>query len=111
MRKDTIEIPIYYCTLTMILDKDFSYIKEKYNIEKDLSNYGSVTLDKEAGHRNYVVSFTDATHLSNIAHEVVHLKNAISIDCAMKLDPHNDEPEAYLSGWLFDQIYNFLSRK
>jgi hypothetical protein len=111
MRKETIEVPIYDCKLTIILDDDFSYIQKKYKIKKDLSNYGAVTLDKEAGFRNYVVSFTDKYHLSNIAHEIVHIKNAIYLDCAMKLDSENDEHEAYLTGWLFNQIYQFLEKK
>lgn len=109
MKAKTIEIPIYCCTLTMILDKDLSYVEKKYKT-KPLSDFGAVTLKHEDKYRHYVVAFTDAGHLSNIAHEIVHLKNAISIDCAMELDRYNDEPEAYLTGWLFDQIYNFLSR-
>jgi hypothetical protein len=68
------------------------------------------TLDKEAGYRHFVVAFTDATHLSNIAHKIVHLKNAIYLACAMEVDRYNDEPEAYLTGWLFDQINNFLNK-
>jgi hypothetical protein len=109
MRKTTIDIPIYQCKLTIILDKDLSYVEKKYRT-KSLSDYGAVTIDKEAGYRHYVVAFTDATHLSNIAHEIVHLKNAIYLACAMEVDIYNDEPEAYLTGWLFDQIYNFLKK-
>lgn len=109
MRKTTIDIPIYQCKLTIILDKDLSYVEKKYGT-KSLSNYGAVTIDKEAEYRHYVVAFTDATHLSNIAHEIVHLKNAIYLACAMEIDRYNDEPEAYLTGWLFDQIYNFLNK-
>lgn len=109
MRKKTIRIPIYECDLTIILDEDLSYIQKKYKT-KDLSDYGAVTLDKEAGYRHFVVAFTDATHLSNIAHEIVHLKNAIYLACAMEVDRYNDEPEAYLTGWLFDQINNFLNK-
>ena len=109
MRKKTIEIPIYCCTLTMILDDDLSYVEKKYKT-KSLSSFGAVTLKDESNYRHYVVGFTDVNHLSNIAHEIVHLKNQIYIDCAMELDRYNDEPEAYLTGWLFDQINNFLKK-
>jgi hypothetical protein len=27
----------------------------------------------------------------------------------MEVDRYNDEPEAYLTGYLFDEIYNFLN--
>jgi hypothetical protein len=109
MRKSTIEIPIYECKITIILDKDLSYVENKYKT-KSLSNFGAVTLDVEAGYRHFVVAFTDATHLSNIAHEIVHLKNAIYLACAMEVNRYDDEPEAYLTGWLFDQINNFLNK-
>lgn len=109
MKKTTIDIPIYCCKLTIILDKDLSYVEKKYKT-KSLSDFGAVTLKDENKYRHYVIGFTDATHLSNIAHEIVHLKNQIYLDCAMELDRYNDEPEAYLTGWLFDQIYNFLNK-
>jgi uncharacterized protein YlbG (UPF0298 family) len=109
MIKTTIDIPIYCCKLTIILDKDLSYVEKKYKT-KSLSDFGAVTLKDEDKYRHYVVALTDADHLSNIAHEIVHLKNHIYLDCAMELDRYNDEPEAYLTGWLFDQINNFLNK-
>lgn len=109
MKKTTIDIPIYCCKLTIILDKDLSYVEKKYKT-KSLSDFGAVTLKDESKYRHYVVGFTDATHLSNIAHEIVHLKNQIYVDSAMEVDRYNDEPEAYLTGWLFDQINNFLNK-
>lgn len=109
MIKTTIDIPIYCCKLTIILDKDLSYVEKKYKT-KSLSDFGAVTLKDENRYRHYVVGFTDATHLSNIAHEIVHLKNQIYVDSAMEVDRYNDEPEAYLIGWLFDQINNFLNK-
>lgn len=110
MRKKTIRIPIYECDLTIILDKDLYYVENKYKT-KSLSNFGAVTLKDESKYRHYVIGFTDATHLSNIAHEIVHLKNSIYIDCAMDVNRYDDEPEAYLTGWLFDQINDFLNGK
>ena len=107
MRQQTIDIAIYYGKLTMILDKDLSYVEKEYKLHS-LEDYGAVTL-KGQGYRHYVVAFTDATHLSNIAHEIVHLKNYIFLDCQMTSDRNNDEHEAYLTGWLFDEIYKFLN--
>ena len=108
MRSKKINIPIYGCTLTVILDEDLSYVEKKYKT-KSLSDFGAVTFKDEDTYRHYIVGFTDASHLSNIAHEVVHIKNQIYVDCAMELDRYNDEPEAYLTGWLFDEINNFLN--
>lgn len=108
MREKTIDIPIYCGKLTMILDKDLALVEKKYKTSS-LENFGAVTLKNESDYRNYVVAFTDSNHLSNIAHEIVHIKNYIYLDCAMELDRYNDEPEAYLTGWLFEEIYRFLT--
>lgn len=107
MRSKTIDIPIYCAKLTMILDNDLKYVQKKYKTSS-LDNFGAVVLKNESKYRHYIAAFTDKDHLSNIAHEIVHIKNHIYLDCAMELDRYNDEPEAYLTGWLFDQIYNFL---
>ncbi len=109
MKKKTIDIPIYGCSLTMILDKDLTFVEKTYKT-RDLTDFGAVVLKDKSKYRHYVVAFTDKTHLSNIAHEIVHLKNHIFLDCAMKADRYNNEPEAYLTGWLFDEIYNFFNR-
>ena len=108
MKQKTIDIPIYCCKLTMILSEDLTYIEKKFKTIS-LKDFGAVTLQNESEYRHFVVAFTDASHLGNIAHEVVHIKNHIYIDCAMNVDRHNDEPEAYLTGWLFEQILKFLS--
>lgn len=109
MRKKTIRIPIYECDLTIILDKDLSYVEKKYRT-KSLEDFGAVTLKDKSKDKHIVVAFTDKEHLSNIAHEVVHIKNFVFLEYAAELDRYNDEPEAYLTGWLFDQINNFLNK-
>ncbi len=107
MKQKVIEIPIYQGKLTLILDKDLKAVEKKYKTTS-LDDFGAVTLKNKDDYRHYVVAFTDKDHLSTIAHEIVHIKNYIYLDCAMETDRYNDEPEAYLTGWLFDKIYNFL---
>ena len=107
MKIKTIPIPIYGGKLTIILDNDLKYVEKKYKTTS-LENFGAVTLTNKSKYRHYVVAFTDKDHLSNIAHEVVHIKNNIYLDCAMQADRHNDEPEAYLVGWLFEKIFEVL---
>lgn len=109
MKSKTIPISIYCGKLTIIIDKDLSYVEKKYKTIS-LEDFGAVTLKDDSDYRHYIVAFTDANHLSNIAHEIVHLKNYIYLDCAMQLDRVNDEHEAYLTGWLFDEIHSFLSK-
>ena len=50
MLKKTIKIPIYYGKLTMILDKDLSFIEKKYKT-RSLEDFGAVTLKSENDYR------------------------------------------------------------
>ena len=108
LKQKTINIPIYECDLTIIFTKDLSEVAKKYKLEGNWGQFGALTFEDKSKHRHYVVVFTDRNHLSNIAHEIVHIKNYIFLGIGAKIDLHNDEPEAYLTGWLFDQINNFL---
>lgn len=108
MKKTTIGIPIYQCKLTIILDKDLSYIEKKYKT-KSLSDYGAITMRVPNKFNEYIMSF-EYSEGTIIAHEIVHLKNYIFQDKGIELDKFNDEPEAYLTGWLYKQINNFLNK-
>lgn len=108
MIKETIDIPIYQCKLTIILDKDLSYVEKKYGT-KSLCDYGAITMRVPHEFSEYIMAFeySDGTI---IAHEIVHLKNYIYQDKGIELDRFNDEPEAYLTGWLFRQIETILNK-
>lgn len=107
MKQKTIDIPIYGCKLTMILAKDLPEIGKKYKIKEDLSNFGAFTYKHESEYRHYLVVF-QSDWRPNVVHEIVHIVNHIYSDCFMQLDRKNDEPQAYLSGWLYEQIDKFL---
>lgn len=107
MRKKTINIPIYGVKLTMILDDDFSYVEKKYNL-KPLK--GRAVTIESSEYRHIVVAFVDKKYVGSIAHEVVHIKNYICLWCGAELDRENDEYEAYLSGYLYEQIHEFLNK-
>ena len=109
MKKTTIYIPIYQCKLTIILDKDLSYVENKYGT-KSLSNYGAVTMRVPNTFSEYVMAF-EYNEGTIIAHEVVHLKNYLCQDRCIELDRFNDENEALLTGWLFKQIETFLNKQ
>lgn len=106
MKSKTINIQIFQSKLTIIFDKDLSYVEKKYKT-KSLKDFGAVTLKDESKYRHYVVAFEYYTG-SIIAHEIVHIINYLYLDCGVELDRVNDENQAYLSGWLFDEIEKFL---
>lgn len=109
MRIKKIKIPIFQSELTIIFDKDLSYLEKKYKTVS-LKNYGAVTLKDESKYRHYVLGFEYSSG-SIIAHEIVHLINYMYIDCGIELDRLNDENQAYLTGWLFFEIDKFLNKE
>lgn len=110
MVSDKFEIPIYRGNVTMYFGENLEFIQKEYKTT-DLSNYGAVTLDNpDNSFKNYIVAFA-CIDFSLVAHEVVHIKNHIFRDCGLELDRHNDEAEAYLTGFLFAQIESFLNKQ
>jgi|ERR1035437_6428587 hypothetical protein len=107
MKIKKLNIPIYQCEVTIILDKDLSYVTNKYKTI-DLSNYGAVTMRVPNTHSKYIIAF-EYTEGSIIAHEIVHLVNYIFEDKNIILDTKNDETQAYLTGWLFREINKILN--
>lgn len=60
--------------------------------------------DKE-GVTQYFILFPKNPDHGVIAHEIVHTVNAIMLDRRIALDPINDEAQAYLTGWVIQQVY------
>lgn len=106
MKTKTIKIPIFCAELTMHFDRNLKAVSKLYDT-KSLANYGAVTLKNEKFYRHYVVAF-ESKQRSTIAHEIVHIINYIYLDCGIELDRVNDENQAYLTGWLFSEIEEFL---
>ncbi len=108
MIKKTVDIPIFCGQLTVVYDKDLSWVQKKFKTPS-LQNYGAVTIKDESKYRHYVVAF-ETNGGSIIAHEIVHIINYIFLDCGVLLDRDNDETQAYLTGWLFEQIEKFIKQ-
>jgi hypothetical protein len=114
MKVVKVNIPIYFGYLRIVIAKDFTKAakKIKYKTDLDLSLYGAFVY---ADHNNkgitvYTVFFRPNASHSGIAHEAVHLVNHIFRDRHMLLDTENDEPQAYLTGWINNEIYKALKK-
>lgn len=95
----------------MIQTNKFQEVNSKYNIsfsKKDNKLYDAVVFQDKS---NYIVVFHNKFNYSVVAHEVVHLVNLIFKDHNIELDLDNDEPQAYLTGYIFKQCEKFLNKK
>lgn len=109
------DIPIYYGYFRVIICKDFTKAVKKFNIDTDginVENFGSfVYTEIETGKNpTHTIVLKRDIKPDLIAHEAVHLTNSVFIATCMQLDRHNDEPQAYLTGWFVNEIYKALGK-
>lgn len=109
MRTKKVKIPIYYGSLIIIVSDDYKEVAKKYRITENVDLYGAFVWKQ---YKNDIAEFLICidekitNHL--IAHECTHLVNYIFKEKGIYLDLDNDEPQAYLMGWLFKEIEDFL---
>lgn len=102
-----ISIPIYFGKLVIIFTDELERLNPLYNTNIKEDDYDAVVfLDKPES--NTVIVAIKKKDWSVIAHETVHVVNAIFLSCNIQLDRNNDEPQAYLTGWVIQQIDDFL---
>ena len=91
--------------------KGFAEVNKQYDTDADDSWAGFVFKNpKKKNSTEYIVVFQGKPSGTVIAHECVHLSNQVFIDRLMELDPHNDEPQAYLLGWFYTQIEKYFKK-
>lgn len=114
LKKKKHKTPLYRAPFTIVFyDKDEELEKAFKDIQFDPPAKefdGGVFKRKE---QLYIVFSTQQKNYPTpgiIAHEAKHLVNEIFIDIGHDLDRYNDEPEAYLLGWIVDKIHEFKDR-
>jgi len=110
----TVKIPIYHGQLTVCIyenDKDIEELKLKYDIS-ELCNYAAIyfPLHNSNGFTRYFILFSNECKYSDVVHECVHLTNGLFLDRGIILDPNNDEPQAYFTGWAFNQCIGLFKK-
>ena len=111
MISKTIKIPIYGGSLTMILCDALKEVDEKYNFNDDLSNYKAVVFTNKDFPNVIKVAFEKGLNNAGIiARESVYIVNIIFHRVGIKLDTKNDEAQAYLTQWVFDECYKFIDK-
>ena len=108
MKKKKIKIPLYYGELVIVRGK-MKEIAKKYDLNCEAFE-AVVWRDEKKKYLKLFVAFSDKTTVDVIAHEAVHLVNHVFIHTSIKLEPYNDEAQAYLTGWFVKKINKFLKK-
>ena len=108
MKKKKIKIPLYYGDLVMVRGK-MKEIAKKYDLNCEAFE-AVVWRDEKKKYLKLFVAFSEKSSVDVIAHEAVHLVNHVFIHTSIKLEPYNDEAQAYLTGWFVKKINKFLKK-
>jgi len=113
-----VRVPIYdHLHLEIILSNDTSRVAKYANIPaEEVGIYSGLVFKREARRRSSVCIYlyTDGSDLptfNTIAHEVFHAANYIFESIGAKPDTQNDEPQAYLVGWIAGEVHKALKKK
>lgn len=100
-----IKIPIYGGKIIFMYG-DLIDVKTRYNLNFNPNDYDAIVFDVEERDQ-FILAFSVIKE-STLMHEIVHLVNNIFKSRNIKLDIDNDEPQAYLAGWIADELYTFI---
>lgn len=112
MIKKTINIPIYHGKLTIIKNPDIKEVNEKYDLGDDeCLKYDALTFVniKSNGFFHSIIIFNTVSS-SIIAHEAMHVVSYLFKHNGIEYSIDNDEPQAYLLGWIVKQCDKFLNK-
>ena len=111
-----IEIPIYYGELHVFITDNFKEANNKFKLaipEDLLEGYDSI-VDKfgsDGGPLKIYVLLRPETTFKIIAHESLHIVSHICLHTGIKGDFCNDEPLAYLLGWVSEKLLELFYNK
>ena len=113
---NVIDIPIYGGKLVVILTNDANLVKKYYPDFYDDYVYAHALDHYYKGKRAYyVVLNTDYKYgkITNgvVAHEAHHIVTYLFNYKGILYDPANDEPFAYMIGWVVERIHEVLDKK
>jgi len=100
--------PLYGTKFTIVIYNSDDDFQKKFKKIEILNFDGAVFYEKDELFIVFSAEKKGYPTPGIIAHEAKHLVNNIFIEISHDLDRHNDEPEAYLLGWIVNRIHELL---
>lgn len=109
--KKTVKIPIYFGNLIIMLEDNWDRVNSKYGFKLNEGYDACAFMNTRSnGVTDFIMVFIGTPNHTQIAHETVHIVNYILNSRGVVLDPVNDEPQAYLTGWVTNEVYKCLNK-
>lgn len=113
MHKAFIKVPIYDTTLLVILTNSLEGIQEIFpETEDPVYAFVQTASIKNKGVICLVLDFDSDYKITHgvVAHESLHASHSILENAGIVADFHNDEADAYLTGWITDKVYKVMKK-
>lgn len=109
--KKVFKIPLYFGELILIQEKDLSKIIKEYDLV-DVADYNGLAFEAPVNnYARYVLAVNNNVTPKIIAHESLHIVNFICKHRGIYHDTNNDEPQAYLLGWIVEKCHKHFKIK
>lgn len=109
-----IKVPLYPGKLVIIITGSLKKAKKNISIFKDDYIYASSYFDVYKKDQGFYVllnfNYHKKIYHGTIAHEAVHIAHFIMTHSGLIDSFDNDEPKAYLVGWITNQIYKVIKQ-
>lgn len=115
MNITTIELPIYELDIVTVISDDFSTVNKKFRLsltEEDFDVHALTLLHPEyrGRHEVYLILKPKYLDYNTVCHELEHIVMYICQAKGISPDPENDEPLAYLQGYIGQKIFEFRDK-
>lgn len=115
MKITTIELPIYNLDIIVIIN-DWQEANRKFKLqfrEEDYEVCAWTIYDEPYIDNNEIFLLLRQPYLDNetILHELIHVISGICNRRGIVMDPTNDEPLAYLQGYIGNKILEFRDKQ
>lgn len=112
IKVEKFKIPIYSTRVTIVQGKDLQKIGRALRLKypKDWTFENTTAITSFRGKKGVFMVFKKGVSAGVIAHECLHAAGGILSDKGYRYEPDNDEPMAYLLGYMVDKVVKILSK-
>lgn len=108
-KEAVVNTPLFETKVRIIYTDNLNKVSKKYWNEESASFVGGVTYnmpDKDM----VLMAFKNPVCRRLVVHECVHACNIIFLKKGIMLDYENDETQAYLTDWLYNECERYLNK-
>jgi hypothetical protein len=112
MNITTIELPIYHLDIVILISDSWETYNKKFKLNLDseyLSAHAVTTVHPEYKEKHEIYLLLKPKYLdyNTLCHELMHLVMYICDLKGIRPEQDNDEPLAYLQGYLAEELFKF----